>query len=439
MEQYLRCALELAVVLPAAVFAFLPVRKQLRFRVPVVCAASGAVLLVFILAGARLCAGYGWGANRALPLGAPLLLAAYLAAVQMKTAKKLFSFFTATLLIGWCSMYTSFIVAPFETRGEVFSLRSSMICFGLIAVLGGSFYLTLSYKLPYLFEEERLDPVWRYFTLVPLFLAALVYWMSPLDPANVTVGRVRIISLVIMLFIPLVFFAFCYLLWWLTKSLVESTRLQEENNILQIERKRYEALQSYMDETRALRHDFRQHLAVIERLHRTGDDESLSEYLRQLHAAAEGKHKRYCGNRAVDALAAHYDALADEQNALIEWLLDLPEHLILSDMEYCAMLGNLVENALHAVEKLPMEKRRVKVGSQQSSDSILTLCVDNPYEGTVKLGRDGLPRARRAGHGVGLASVAATVHRYDGTIALRTEGGLFSVDIVLYAPQDAEA
>ncbi len=433
MEQYLRCALELAVVLPAAVFAFLPVRKQLRFRVPVVCAASGAILLIFILAGARLCVGNGWSASRVLLLGTPLLFAAYLAAVQMETAKKLFSFFTAAMLVSWCSMYTNFIVAPFETRGGIFSLRSGLICFGLIAVLGASFYLTLAYKLPYLFEVERLESVWRYFALVPLFLAALDCWMSPLDPANVTVGRVRIISLVIMLFIPVVFFAFCYLLWWLTKSLVESARLQEENNILQIERKRYEALQGYMDETRALRHDFRQHLAVIERLHRVGDDENLSEYLRQLHVAAEGKHKRYCVNRAVDALAAHYDALAGEQNALIEWMLDLPERLILSDMEYCAMLGNLVENALHAVEKLPMEKRRVKVGSQQNSDSILTLCVDNPYEGTVKLGRDGLPRARRAGHGVGLASVAGTVHRYNGTMAISAEMGIFSADIVLYA------
>ncbi|MBO4915674.1 MAG: GHKL domain-containing protein [Oscillospiraceae bacterium] len=90
-------------------------------------------------------------------------------------------------------------------------------------------------------------------------------------------------------------------------------------------------------------------------------------------------------------------------------------------------------NGVALAEKLPMEKRRVKIGSRQGSDSILTLCVDNPYSGSVRLGRDGLPRAKRVGHGVGLVSVAATVHRYNGTMSIRTEDSLFSVGIVPYA------
>ncbi len=433
MELYFRCALELAVLLPVAVFALLPVRAHFRFRAAAVYAVAGAAVLAFVFAGACLCARQGWDTDRVLLPCLPLFLAAHLAAVRLETSKKLFCFFTAVMLSGWCTMYTNFIAAPFETRGEPFQLKSSAICFALIVVVGGIFRLMLTDRLPYLFEEERLEPVWRYFALVPLFFAVLDHWMTPVDPANVQIGRVRIISLAIMLTVPLIFFAFCYLLWWLTKTLVESSRLQEENSLLQIEQKRYEGLQVHMLETRALRHDFRQHLAVLERLYSAGDNENLSEYFRQLHAATEGGHRRYCANRAVDALAAHYDELAEEQNSVIEWTLDLPDKLPLTDMEYCAMLGNLVENALHAVEKLPMEKRRVKVGSQQSSDSILTICVDNPYEGSVKLGRDGLPRVKRLGHGVGLASVSATVRRYNGTMAIRTEGGLFSVDIVLYA------
>ncbi len=433
MELYFRYALELAVLLPATAFALLPVRERFRIHPLAVCAAAGIPELALVFVGAWVCVHCDWTANHVLLPCLPLFLAAYLAVVRLETAKKLFCFCTAGMLAGWCSMYTSFLAAPMETRGEPFQLKSSVICFVLIAFIGAVFAETLTDKLPYLFEEERLEPVWRYFVLVPLLLSALDYWMTPVDPVNVTVGRVRNVSLAIMLTVPILFFAFCYLSWWLTKSLVESSRLQEENNLLQIEQKRYEALQGYMLETRALRHDFRQHLAVIERLHSAGDDENLSQYLSQLHAAVEGGHGRYCANLAVDALAAHYDALAEEQNSTIEWMLDLPEKLLLSDMEYCAMLGNLVENALHAVQKLPLEQRRVKAGSQQSSDSILTLCVDNPCEGDVKFGRDGLPRARRIGHGVGLASVAATVRRYNGTMSIHAERGVFSVDIVLYA------
>ncbi len=437
MELYLRYALELAVVLPAAVLAFLPVRDRFRFRAGAVYAAAGVSLFVFITLGAWLCAQNRWNSNRIAAPCLLLFLALYLGAVRLEASKKHFCFFTAAMLAGWCSMYTTFLAAPLETDGEPFAFASSAICLGITIVVGAVFWKTLTERLPYLFEVERLERAWRQFTLIPLALAALNYWMTPLHPPMVLLGRTRRIALVIMLIVPSVFFAFCYLLWWLTKSLTESARLQDENNLLQIEQKRYEALRDYMDETRAMRHDFRQHLAVVEQLHRAGDDENLTAYLHQLHAAVDAKSRRYCANLTVDAIAAHYDALASEQDTVIEWTLSLSDTLPVTNAEFCALLGNLAENALHAVAELPVERRRVKIGAEQRS-SILTLCVDNPYAGTLRLGRNGLPRANRSGHGVGLASVAATVRRCDGTMELSTEGGVFSVDIVLYARRSKE-
>ena len=432
MVLYLRYALELACVLPAAVFAFLPVRERLRARAGVV-AAAGAAVLAIVAGGAWLCAGYGWDSNRVLLPCVPLFLAAYLAAVRLETAKKLFCFFTAAMLSAFCTMYTNYLAAPLETDGEPFTPASGVLCLTLAAAVGAIFWQTLTQRLPYLFAEERLEKAWRYFAAIPLLLAAFCFWVTPLHPSMVLLGRVREIALVVMLIVPLLFFAFCHLTWWLTKTLTESARLQAENDLLQIEQKRYAELRDYMDETRALRHDFRQHLAVIERLHAAGDDESLTAYLRQLHAAAEGGRKHYCDNLAVDALAAHYDALAAERDAEIEWALRLPETLPLTDAEYCAMFGNLLENALHAVAELPAERRRVRARAEIRRNGSLTLSVDNPYAGEVRLGTDGLPADKRPGHGVGLASVAATVHRCNGLLLLRTEGGVFSADVVLHA------
>ncbi|MBQ9458630.1 MAG: GHKL domain-containing protein [Oscillospiraceae bacterium] len=434
MELFFRYALELAVVLPAAVFAFLPVRENLRWRAGAVYAAAACVLPAFCAAGAWLCARYEWDANVVLLGTLPLFLAAYFGAVHMGAAKKLFCFSAAAMLTGFCTMYTNYLAAPMETDGEPFTAASSAVCFALTVLVGAVFRTTLTDKLPYLFEVERLEHAWRYLMLIPLFLALFSYWLTPISPTNVMVGRVRPIALSIMPAVPLAFFAFCFLTWWLTRSLTESAQLQAENNILQLEQKRYEEWLDYVDQTRAMRHDFRQHLAVVGQLADAGDLDKLREYVRQLHESADVKHRRYCANLAVDALAAYYDATAKERGAEIRWTLDLPEKLSIPETEFCAMLGNLVENALHAVEALPAERRRVKAGSEQNGSGNLTICVENPYEGTVRLGRDGLPRTRLAGHGVGLASVKATVHRYDGTISLSTEGGMFSVGVVLFAP-----
>ena len=96
------------------------------------------------------------------------------------------------------------------------------------------------------------------------------------------------------------------------------------------------------------------------------------------------------------------------------------------------MLGNLVENALRAVRNLPEKNRKVVVISSQLSPAIIGLLVDNPYSGDIKFGENGLPETGREGHGIGLTSVMNTVRRYHGSLNIRTEGNVFSAEIILY-------
>jgi len=62
----------------------------------------------------------------------------------------------------------------------------------------------------------------------------------------------------------------------------------------------------------------------------------------------------------------------------------------------------------------------------------LGVTVRNPFEGTIEFDRQGLPKAKRPGHGIGLSSVASTVRRFDGTLDVHTEGDVFFVGAVLY-------
>ena len=69
--------------------------------------------------------------------------------------------------------------------------------------------------------------------------------------------------------------------------------------------------------------------------------------------------------------------------------------------------------------------------SRLISEQMLGLSMENPYAGRVRFGRDGLPRSSQPEHGIGLSSVAATVHKYNGTLDITTENGIFSVNILL--------
>ena len=435
MELYLRYFLELLMVAYGALFSLLPVRRFLKHRPGAVYGAAGAFLLVFLVTGPLICVRWSWSSNRLILLCSPLFFLAYHLFIRQSVRKKLFCLFNAAMLCAFCTMYSVLIAAPVEQYNEsdIFLIPSSLIDLGVTLLLGITFFRTLSFKLPALLEERRLNGVWTGLLFVPFLMTGTINWMIPRSNQVLLSGRVRPISIFLMLLIQSTILLLYHLFWWTTKKLTESARLQQENDLLQLERKRYESLQKYMEETRALRHDFRQHLLVIDRYAREGALQELVAYLNQLTEGTRQKYVRYCPCHAVDAVAAHYTELAEELGVQIDWRLDLPPELPIPEVDYCAVLGNLLENAILATAEEPPERRQVRVISRMLSEAMLGVSVDNDFSGELILGGDGLPLARREGHGVGLASVAATVHRYDGSLEIRQEDGVFMVDILLYA------
>ena len=135
---------------------------------------------------------------------------------------------------------------------------------------------------------------------------------------------------------------------------------------------------------------------------------------------------------AVDSLAAYYDAIAREKRVVIGWLLDLPEQLPVAEVDYCSVLGNLVENAILATAELEESKRWVEVVSQEVTDHALGINVRNTFAGEVEFDRDGLPKAHKRSHGVGLPSVVATVKRYNGGLDIHAQDGEFFAGAIMY-------
>ena len=429
----LRHALELALIFPAAVYAFLPAVGHLQFRPGRLFPLIALLLLVFTLGAAPLCIWMGWPSCLPMFLFLPVSFPLFLAVTDLNWSKAAFCLSNAAMLTAFCSLYTVYLMAPVELDAEItLSPISSLVCLALCVVVGLFFSGTMSRKLPYLFSLPQLDRVWAWLFPIGLFLTGMEWWMTPMSMENLLVGRIRIVSLALFPIIPLVVWLLYQLFWWSSLQLERSNALQRQNDILRMEGKRYEALASYLRDTRNMRHDFRQHLAVISELSRTGRTEELNEYLRQFQDTAGGGYDQMCANPVIDALSAHYRNLADQQQTGIDWSLELPVQLPIPDGDLCAVFGNLLENALHAVAALPQEQRRVKVTARLLSDAIVGLTVRNPYEGEIVFQKNGLPRSRQRGHGIGLTSVKSIVRKYNGTLELKAENGMFSANVLMY-------
>ena len=433
----LRYALELASVIPAAVIALIPVHRSLRRSKTLVYGAMAVVLLAFVVAGSFIGAYFGCASSLVTFAFMPLLLAVYSYVVDLNVGKTLFCFMFSTALCALATLFVSLLNAPVEATNPLvtFLPETSLMVILAEMVIGILFYRTLDAKLSMLLTEEDLDGSWYPASFAAFLLAAILIWVSPTNYALLLEGRIRTISMAACVIAAIGLVFLIDVIWRLSSHLVENTRLRQENNMLSMEERRYAQLRSYMNQTRELRHDFRQHMRVISGLVHGNQIDELTNYVDQINQMAGQEHRRLCANHAVDAVASYYEAMAAEQGATIEWSLDVPEEVFIKEAELCSIIGNLVENALQAVSKLPADRQIVKVTVRLITEAMLGITVKNPYEGKIRMGRNGLPRTYKRGHGIGLASVSAIAKRYGGTCDIDVSNGQFAVSILMYGEE----
>lgn len=269
-------------------------------------------------------------------------------------------------------------------------------------------------------------------TLLAVVLnAAFLVFCMPKEIGVILMNRIRIIAVLAVSISLLGIFLLLYEMYRVAKEYARSSQLDRENQLLAVESRRYMELRSYLEQTRHLRHDFRQHLHVISGLTEAGRLDELKSYLSQYESELSDARPTLCVNAAVDALAGHYDYEARKQGIQIEWKLELPKLLPLPEADLCTILGNLLENALHASQKLPPEERQIKVLARMLSPAMMGLMVENRYDGVLKKQGGVLHSTKHDGQGIGLVSVETAVHRYHGNLTVETGGNVFRANVLL--------
>ncbi len=108
---------------------------------------------------------------------------------------------------------------------------------------------------------------------------------------------------------------------------------------------------------------------------------------------------------------------------------NIPKALTEDEMELSIALSNLLENAIIACEKLPVEQRYIEVKARFKKQLLLEIA--NSCEESVALDADGHPSTTAAGHGIGTRSVLAFMESTDSDITYHVENGRFTVRAII--------
>ena len=139
--------------------------------------------------------------------------------------------------------------------------------------------------------------------------------------------------------------------------------------------------------------------------------------------------KTYCRNEMVNSVLSIYNMRFEEQRIRWEIQVSIGEKLPCSEMMFCAILSNVLENAMHAVQELPEDKRYIELSLSEKAGHLL-LMEKNTVR-SVPTFADGVPVTERSGHGLGARSIVYYVEKLSGQYQFFMEDGDFVVRIIL--------
>ncbi len=177
------------------------------------------------------------------------------------------------------------------------------------------------------------------------------------------------------------------------------------------------------------RHDLRHRLQTIYAMLEDGEARAAMDYISaSQEALAHMKAKRWCGNPVLNAMFTAYFQQAEAEGIRIEADLDIPAGLSVDAVELSTVFANALENATHAVGRLPQEQRVICCKCIRYPQ--LMFSISNPYSGRVHFDKNGCPVADAPSHGTGTRSIAAYCEKHGAVCRYKAEKGWFTLQIV---------
>lgn len=224
--------------------------------------------------------------------------------------------------------------------------------------------------------------------------------------------------LFLQLFAGICLFAILFLWKAITNSILLEQQLHAQELYLKEVCSRYE-------ETRSFRHDIKNHLTVIRELLNAQEFQEAGAYLSHLDMTADSLScPVHTGRHSVDALLGSKLALAAQYHIKSHFELLLPHTEEISDMDWCILFANALDNAIHANQLVPLVRRMLKICGSQKGNLYL-LSIENACQDTS--GR--LPK-----ESTGLSNIRAIVKKHGGTVRITLSQNCFRLDILLVIP-----
>lgn len=323
------------------------------------------------------------------------------------------------------------VILPFDQKmaGTVFMLAGQITAL-LLAVL--CYYIT--YRCFSCYETVKKQYVLMILTPV-LMIFLMGEYVNSILYSNVINDTGMIISAnhYPMLVIQLLGMASLFCIMFAYKKLLQNVRLSTELSLLEQEE---HSLNQYVEEakaryekTKSFRHDVKNHIMVVKDLLQNEKLEQALNYIGDMESMTEElSFPCSTNNPVVDILVGNKLGIAKNMGIDVCCSLRLPYPCFVRDIDFCIILSNALDNAIHACKNIhDTAEKYIRVTGSIQGDFVL-LEIENSFQG------NGLIRK-----GTGLSNVKAIAEKYHGAMSIKTQDTSFNLSILLIISQQPES
>lgn len=232
-----------------------------------------------------------------------------------------------------------------------------------------------------------------------------------------------------------------FLMLYLYNLLLHSISQQYEMEMLKTQLQAYANQLNVVlrgeEKIKALRHDIKHHLSELMLLANKHDVAEIQKYIDEMNSFLKNPNEIVAsGNLEIDSVLNFMLQKAEKELKTVDIKVMLPEK-VRHSFDINVMLGNLLENAIKAAGKTENKYLSVHIKLKRG---ILKVKIENSFESSYILRKeqnrkDTILKTTKPfteQHGIGLKNVKKIVEKYNGTMAVTAQEGIFCVNLLLY-------
>ncbi|MEG0177253.1 MAG: GHKL domain-containing protein [Anaerorhabdus sp.] len=255
----------------------------------------------------------------------------------------------------------------------------------------------------------------RYFLLYVLLQFLLLF----LSYSNINI---------ILLFLQYLLFVLAIDSKFLDARLLEEKTANYQNKVLD---QQILEVQNIYTQMRGWRHDFHNHLQSLKAKLKFNQIDEANKYLYELEDELKDiKQIVETGNLNFDAIMnSKLSLIMLDESIQLNYKVLVPENLVISDIDLCALIGNLLDNAYESCSKMHTNKFiRIYIGQLKEQ---FYISISNSTNETIRKLDNEYITNKRGNHGHGLKRINNIIYKYEGYINRKNEPGVFVTEILL--------